>query len=120
MATTGIKAGPLRYRVQVQQPFIEVDPFSGEAVITDWVDVGKPIYAAIESLSGREWLASAEFRPDVQTRIRIRWRTGITSAMRVVHGSTIYNITAVLPKLEGMSEVHLYCGSGVITQGGQP
>lgn len=119
MATTGIKAGPLRYRVHLQQPVVQTAD-DGEPVITDWVDVCPPIFAAIESLSGREWMASAEFRPDVQTRIRIRWRTGITSAMRVVHGSTIYNITAVLPKLEGMSEVHLYCGSGVITQGGQP
>ena len=119
MATTGIKAGPLRYKVLLQAPVVQTAE-DGEPVITEWVDVCKPVYAAIESLSGREWMASAEFRPDVTTRIRIRWRTGLTSAMRVVHGAVIYNITAVLPKFEGMSEVHLYCGSGVITEGGQP
>jgi SPP1 family predicted phage head-tail adaptor len=119
MATTGIKAGPLRYKVALQAPSVQTDD-TGEPVITEWVDVCPPVYAAIESLTGREWLASAEFRPDVSTRIRIRWRTGISAAHRVVHGNTIYNITAVLPKFEGMSELHLYCGSGVITEGGQP
>jgi SPP1 family predicted phage head-tail adaptor len=119
MATTGIKAGPLRYRVVLQSPVVQTDD-TGEPVITDWVDVCPPVWAAIETLSGREWLASAEFRPDVSTRIRIRWRTGVSASHRVVHGGTTYNIAAVLPKFEGMSELHLYCGSGVVTQGGQP
>jgi SPP1 family predicted phage head-tail adaptor len=33
----------------------------------------------------------------VQASIRIRYRTDVTSAMRVVHGSTTYEIKAVLP-----------------------
>lgn len=117
--TTGLKAGQLRYQVQLQAPIVQTDE-SGEPVITDWTDIGAPVWAAIESLSGREWLASAEFRPDVTTRIRIRWRTDITAQCRAVHHGVIYSVAAVLPKFEGMSEVHLYCGSGVITQGGQP
>ena len=117
--TTGLKAGQLRYRVKLQAPFIEIDA-TGEPVITEWSDVCPPVWAAIESLAGREWMASAEFRPDVTTRIRIRWRSGITAANRVVHGICVYNITAVLPQYGGMNELHLYCGSGVITQGGQP
>jgi SPP1 family predicted phage head-tail adaptor len=117
--TTGIKAGPLRYRVVLQRPVIQSDD-TGEPVITEWVDVCQPVYAAIESLTGREWLASAEFRPDVSTRIRVRWRTGVDASCRVLHGDTVFNITAVLPKFEGMSELHLYCGSGVIREGGQP
>ena len=44
----------------------------------------------------------------------------VQAYVRAVHRGVIYNVSAVLPKFEGMSEVHLYCGSGVITQGGQP
>ncbi|HEX7934060.1 MAG TPA: hypothetical protein VF573_13440 [Paraburkholderia sp.] len=33
-----------------------------------WLDVCPPVFAALESLSGREWMASAEFWPDVSTR----------------------------------------------------
>jgi SPP1 family predicted phage head-tail adaptor len=118
--TTNISGGPLRYQVQLQSPVVQIDEASGEPVITDWQDEGLPVWAAIESLSGREWLASAEWRAGVNTRIRIRWREAVTAQWRVVHHSTIYSIEAVLPRYEGMSEMHLMCGDGVITQGGQP
>ena len=58
------------------------------------------------------------------TRIRVRWRDDIDSTWRVIHsrktGQTIYNIDAVLPRYEGMSEMQLMCSSGVVTDGGQP
>lgn len=117
--TTNVSSGPLRYQVQLQSPVVQVDDASGEPVITDWLDEEK-VWAAIESLTGREWLASAEWRAGVDTRIRIRWREDVTNQWRVVRGSKIWNIAAVLPKWEGMSEVHLLCGEGVITEGGQP
>jgi SPP1 family predicted phage head-tail adaptor len=118
--TRGVAAGPFRYQVQLQSPVVQQDGASGEPVITEWTNEGGPVWAAIESLSGREWLASAEFRPGVNTRIRIRWREDITAQWRAVRGLKIYSIEAVLPRYEGMSEVHLMCGEGVITEGGQP
>lgn len=121
--TTGLAAGPLRHRVRLQEPVVQVDALSGEPVITDWTDRGYA-WASIESLSGREWLLSAEFRAGVATRIRMRWRDDITEQWRVIHsrktGDTTYNIDAVLPRYDGMSELHLMCSSGVITEGGQP
>jgi SPP1 family predicted phage head-tail adaptor len=121
--TTGLAAGPLRHRVRLEEPVVQVDALSGEPVITDWLDRGE-VWAAVETLTGREWLLSAEFREGITTRIRMRWRDNVTSQWRAVHvrktGDTIYNIDAVLPRYEGMSELHLMCTSGVITQGGQP
>lgn len=125
--TTGLKSGPLRYRVTIQRPEVETNE-SGEAVVTGWVDFAY-VYAAIEALSGREWLASAEFRPGVTTRIRIRWRDGLDASMRVLHYArhgdepprlTVYAIDAVIPQWQGMSEIQLMCSDGVITEGGQP
>lgn len=113
-----MKAGPKRYMVTIQRPEVDTDE-SGAAFVARWVDVAT-VYAAIEALTGREWLASAQFRPGVTTRIRINWREGIDASMRVLHRSTVYNIDAVIPQFQGMSELQLMCGDGVITEGGQP
>ena len=122
--TTGMAGGPLRHRVQLQAPVVQIDDASGEPVITDWTNKGAPVWAAVESLSGREWLMSAQFREGVTTRIRLRWRDDLDSSWRVIHtgsgGQTIYNIDTVLPRYEGMAEMQLMCTSGAITQGGQP
>ncbi len=122
--TTGLAAGPLRHQVQLQSPVVQIDDASGEPVITDWQNEGNPVWASVESLSGREWLMSAEFRAGVTTRIRMRWREGVTAQWRVIHsrktGDTIYNIDTILPRYETMSELHLMCSSGIVTQGGQP
>ena len=41
--------------------------------------------------------------------IRIRFRTDITAAMRVVDGSTIYNIQSVLPNMATKKVTDLVC-----------
>lgn len=41
--------------------------------------------------------------------IRIRFRTDITAAMRVVDGSTIYNIQSVLPNFANKEFTDLVC-----------
>ncbi|SAK63573.1 phage head-tail adaptor [Caballeronia pedi] len=121
--TTGLAGGPLRHRVRLEEPVVQVDSLSGEPVITEWLDRGT-VWASVESLSGREWLLSAEFRAGTTTRVRVRWRDDVTEQWRVIHarkaGDTIYNIDAVLPRFESMSELNLMCSSGVVTEGGQP
>ncbi|MGF6607056.1 SPP1 family predicted phage head-tail adaptor [Paraburkholderia sp. WSM4175] len=116
--TTGIRAGPLIHRVRIEAPVVGMDNSNAPAVKA-WREVAT-VYAAIESLSGREWLASSEFRSDVTTRIRIRWREDIDASMRVLHHATIYRIDAVLPQHQGRSEVFLLCSTGAVTEGGQP
>jgi SPP1 family predicted phage head-tail adaptor len=122
--TTGIKAGPLIHRITIQRPVVDRDD-SGAPFVSEWREVAE-VWAAIESLSGREWLASAEFRSDVTTRIRIRWRDDIDASMRVLYknprmgGTVVYGIAAVLPQFVGMSELHLMCTAGAVTEGGQP
>jgi SPP1 family predicted phage head-tail adaptor len=128
---SGIKAGPLNQRITIQRPAVVVDPASGEPVVSVWEDlpVDPEVWASIETMKGMEYLASAEFHAGVTTRIRVRWREDLTSAMRVVfrlmHGDTvvretIYDIQSVLPQYQSMSEIYLMCADGVITEGGQP
>jgi SPP1 family predicted phage head-tail adaptor len=118
-ATRGVRAGPLRHRVQLQAPIVRVSDEDGEPIVERWQNVAK-VWASIEPATGREWLASQEFRAQVTTRIRIRWRVDVTSAMRALHGATVYSIEAVLPGYAGRSELQLMCSSGLINDGGQP
>jgi SPP1 family predicted phage head-tail adaptor len=115
---SGAKAGGMEQRVQIERPVVETDP-TGEALVAAWVPFAK-VWAEITPLSGREWLVSAEYRPGVSTKIRIRWLDGVNASMRVLRGETVYSIDAVLPKLLGEKEIWLMCGDGQITQGGQP
>lgn len=54
------------------------------------------LWASIEDLSGREFVAANATQNSALTRIGIDYIEGIEANMRVVHGSTIYNIEAVL------------------------
>lgn len=85
----------LDQRVMIQAPATGDNDF-GEP-LTGWIDV-VPVWAAIADLSGRQYIAAQAAQNAVQTTITIRHRTGITAAMRVLHGADIYDIEAVLDR----------------------
>ncbi len=88
-----LKAGEFDQRITIQQPATGQDAYGQPN--TGWVDV-IAIWAKKMDLTGREYLAAASTQHEVTTKIIIRYRAGITAAMRVVHGSDLYNIAAVL------------------------
>lgn len=88
-----LKAGDFDQRITVQQPATGQDAYG--APNTGWVDVAA-LWAKVADVSGREYLAAAAVQAAVTTKITIRYRTGITAAMRVLHGADVYNIEAVL------------------------
>jgi SPP1 family predicted phage head-tail adaptor len=69
------------------------------------------VWADIKAVSGREYFAAQANQSVVQTKIKIRFVDGILPSMRFLHGSTAYNIEAVLP--EGRKWLWLMCSSGV-------
>jgi SPP1 family predicted phage head-tail adaptor len=93
---------------------------AGEVIVDRWSEFAK-VWAAIEPVSGREYMASSEFRAGITTRIRIRWRADVDASVRVVDSiGTVYSIDAALPVRGLTRELHLMCATGVITDGGQP
>lgn len=89
-----IEAGRLRHKVAIQER-VEVQDTHGDMVVT-WCPVAK-VWAAIEPLSGREFIAAAATQSKVTARIILRHLSCIEASMRIEHGGTRYAIEAVLP-----------------------
>jgi SPP1 family predicted phage head-tail adaptor len=106
-----MEAGRLRHRVTIQSMTEAQDGTTG-AITESW-SAGDTTWASIEPLSGREYLAAQEMQSQIMARITIRHRT-VTAKMRVLHGSTVYNVHAVLPdKDSGTEYLTLMVSQGV-------
>jgi SPP1 family predicted phage head-tail adaptor len=123
-----IEAGRLRHRVRIErlQNLLDTD---GEVIQSDtgevsqaWVEVAT-VWAAIEPVSGREFIQSRAIQAEIVARIVIRQRDGLDAAMRLVHVRTgradvIYNPHAFLADKEsGLEYLTIPCSTGVSTNG---
>lgn len=108
-----IAAGDLRHRVNIQRRNLQQEPILGEQVLYSWTTIAT-LWAAIEPLSVREFVAASMETSKVTTRITVRALAAINSTMRVVHGDKIYNIHGVLSDREsGREYLTLACSEGV-------
>jgi SPP1 family predicted phage head-tail adaptor len=89
-----MEAGRLLHRVTIQNRVETQDPMTGAIAVT-WADVAT-VWAAVEPLSAREFIAAQATQSQISARITIRYRAGITPKMRAVHGATVYDIAGVL------------------------
>lgn len=96
-----LSAGRLRHRVRLER-FDTSNDSNGDPV-QEW-DLVAEVWAAIEPLSAREFVASQAMQSQVTARITIRWRDDVVAAMRIVHGAKVYNIAGVLPDKESGRE----------------
>ncbi|WP_300747492.1 phage head closure protein [Pseudomonas sp.] len=107
-----MRAGELRHRVELQRPLFTQDPVTGEMTPT-WLEVAR-LYASIEPLSARDFLAASAAQSKVSARVVIRYRAGVDSTMRIIHRDKIYNIEGVLAdKVSGLDYLTLPCSEGV-------
>ena len=89
-----MQAGSLRHRVTLQRKQQTQNPQTG-ALLTAWVTEAI-VRAAVEPLSAREFVAAQAVQSNVSVRITVRYRPGITAAMRILHDGKVYGITGVL------------------------
>lgn len=101
-----MQAGTLNRQVTIQKESTILDEYNEP--ITDWVDVDT-LWADIRNLSGLETIKSNVEVSLVKSSIRIRYRAGITAAMRVLYGTTIYDIDAVLMDTHDREFIDLIC-----------
>lgn len=88
-----MRIGNLRNYVTIQKPTETFD--SNLELITTWSTFAT-VWASIEPLIGREFWASRQVSAETTGKIRIRYLSGLTPKMRILDGSTIYEIEAVI------------------------
>lgn len=101
-----MRPGLLNTRVVVQQQSATQDAL-GQPV-QSWATFAT-LWANVRHTSGIEATKADAIASVVRASIRVRYRADLTAAMRVVHGSTTYNIVAVLPDVGGKEYVDLAC-----------
>ena len=99
-------AQQLNSKVVIKQP-AAVQDAAGQPIPT-WTTLAT-VWANIRSLNGLETIKGGAEASVAKASIRIRYRADVTAAMRVVHGSTTYEIKAVLPDVAGKRHVDLAC-----------
>jgi SPP1 family predicted phage head-tail adaptor len=102
----------LRQRVTLQTRTASQDGTTGDTTYT-WSNTVADEPAEVVPLSGREFVSAAANQAGVDTRMTIRWRSGIEPTMRVVFDGNNYQITAVLPDPTNRRWLTLMCQRGV-------
>lgn len=109
---SNIAAGRLRHRVEIQKETTTQDLVTGARIKT-WVKVAD-VWAAVEPLSVREFIAADATQSEVSARIVIRHRSDVDATMRIVHAGRYYWIKGVLSdQWSGMEYLTLPVSQGV-------
>jgi SPP1 family predicted phage head-tail adaptor len=103
-----MRAGLLRHVITIQNETVTRDATGAEVVTWGAFLTAR---AAIENLSGSEAFASNIDQRLAQrmTKITIRARDGLTTKMRVLHGSAVYNIEQIIQDRTQAREINLIC-----------
>ena len=101
-----MKIGQLRHRVTIQEKSVAADGYGAEDIT--WGEVAT-VWGAVAPLSGREFLEGRNLENEVNTRIRIRYRSGLTPSMRVSWDSRVFDVEAVINRFEEDKEIWLMC-----------
>lgn len=108
---SNVAAGRLRHQVVIEQQVTALTS-SGEQE-TNWVTFAT-VWAEIAPLSARESMLSEQVQSKVSVRITIRSLDGVIASMRVVQGSTVYNVEGVIRDPQsGVEWMTLACSTGL-------
>ena len=107
-----MEAGKLRHRIGIERLNDSAqDPNTGD-IVKAWEPL-KTVYAAIEPVSGKEFIQSAATQAQISVRITVR-HTDVRPIDRIAHKGLLYNIHAVLPdRVSGQDYLTLMCSQGV-------
>lgn len=113
MPQRGGGVGSRDKRVTLQQSVSVADSAGGST--TTWTPVSV-IWAAVTPGSGKEFWAQRAEMPTLTHTVSVRYKKGaITPAMRLVYGTRVFTILAVVDIDEIHRDVLLYCEETVLT-----
>ena len=102
-----MQAGKLDQRISVERLQGGFDEL-GQPLPDTWAPLFT-CWAAVEPLTGREYLAAQALQSEVTARIRMRFRPWMTAEDRVIHDGTTYNIVSLVDVRSGHRELVLMC-----------
>ena len=94
-----INPGQLIHRITFQIQDLETEEWSNS--FTTW--------ANINPISGKEYYQAETINSDLTHKIRLRYRKGITSDMRILYNERIFYIISVINEYERNSFLQLMC-----------
>lgn len=106
-----MNAGQLRHRVVIESRTGTQD--SVGQPIDDW-SVFAELWAAVEPLTGRELFSAQQVNAETTTRVRMRYREGLDTSMRIVHHGINYNILNIIDPEMRHIELQLLCSIGLV------
>lgn len=105
-----MQSGKLKHRLSLQKYSYVQDP-AGQP-IPQWTEISQ-VYAKVEGVQGREFLAASAEQHATTWRIIMRYRDDFTMSDRLVRGNVAYNIKAILPNND-RNQLVLMCESGLL------
>jgi SPP1 family predicted phage head-tail adaptor len=96
----------LRHRITIQSPAGGTDSYGDPS--GEWTDFAT-VWAGIEALQGREYVAALQDQSEVDTRVVIRYLKGVKSSMRVKYGERTLSIISVIDNREAHRDMQLMC-----------
>lgn len=104
--------GAYRQRLYVQQENPVAD--TGGGTVMGWATINT-VWASIEPITGWERLQAGRASSAITHRIRMRYDNTLTSAMRFLMGTRIFNIRAILNRDERNRAFEILVEEGVAT-----
>jgi SPP1 family predicted phage head-tail adaptor len=101
-----MEAGKLSHRVTIQTATVAAD---GAGNRTETWSTHATVWAAVEPVTGREFIEGFRTNAEITHRVRIRYLSTVTAKMRVLEGTRHYDIVAVLDQKGQRREMHLMC-----------
>lgn len=86
-------AQELNRKITFQEEIIGQDPVTGE-MVTTWTDLAT-VFAKVEPLVGREYMAAAAIQAEDTTKFTCRYRGDLNASMRIVFDGKNYNIQSI-------------------------
>lgn len=107
-----LAAGKLRHKVTIQRQAQSRDAASGDVKVS-WLTHAE-VWAAVEPVSVREFIAGQSKQSQITARITVRYRDDLTASMRILHRGRIYNPQGWLADPEsGLEYLTAPCTEGV-------
>lgn len=104
-------SGRMRHRVTIERRTARTRDAAGHRKGKDRQDWSAlcTAWAEVMPLSGRELWTAQQVQPDISHRVTMRYRSGVTPAMRVRHGGRTLNIESVINDGELGASMQLLC-----------